>query len=206
MHKAEKPILSTWLVVIIGVMGLVLSWSTFPAQAEFDREPLLDIASGLNVLRDRLSYKLTLINPDNEDRKFYCSKPVYVFSNSGEFVTALEFYLIAATAEDQAKMKRLIQTLRQLDSSAKVYLKTLCNMCYRFPTEVGLAEKGREKRRIALEAVKLARTDLELQYNIALSQIAELRNSLLTQSPYAIINEEQSSGSESDDKNPSLIK
>ena len=212
--------------VIIGVMGLALAWPAFPAQAEpDDRAHLQAIASGLDVLRNELVYKLALINPDDKDHDFYCSAPVYFFSSSREFVVALEFYPIAATAEDQAKMENLIKTLRQLDSAAEIYVKTLRNICpalqknrmlllsplqeprYQeegtgqttpqqsyasgslapgsesdvFPSYAVVpseAEIVREQTRLARETAKLAWTDLELQYKVALNQIEEFRNHL----------------------------
>ena len=160
MHKTEKSTLGILMGIIIGVMGLALAWPAPPVQAQIERAQLLAIASGLDVLHDRLDYKRSLLNTFNKGSDFSCITPENIFSGSGELVVTLEFYLFAATSEGRAKIERLLQTFKQLDSAAEFYTKALWKSC-------------------RPHALALAWADLDMQYKVALDQIDELRNHVL---------------------------
>jgi len=130
-------------------MGLALVWPAAPVQAQIDRSQLLDIASGLDILRDRLTYKRSLLNTNEKGRDFSCGAPENFFSDSGEFMVALEFYLVATTSEGHAKIDRLLQTLKQLDSAAEIYVKAVRKSCRitQAPKDFKLTEADQERLR-----------------------------------------------------------
>ena len=110
------------LIIVIGLV--CLTWQPTVAYAQLDQAQLRNLVSGLDMLRDRLAYQRSLLDPDLAG-KYPQTNPDSFFSVPGEVELALEYLLFAATADDRAKVESFILTCKRLDSYTKAYAKTV---------------------------------------------------------------------------------
>ena len=147
----KKRLLIMLLNVFWAVVALALVWPSTPALARLERTQLLNIASSLKVLQERLIDKKILLNRDDRDHEFFWTVTDHGFPNYEEVRIALESALIGATTEDRAKVEGLLQSLEQLNSSATDYEKAVKKSQVRprqpEPKEIEMSESEEEKLR-----------------------------------------------------------
>ena len=107
------------------VIGLVFTLMSTTAQAELSREQLHSLVSGINILRDRLIYQRTMLNPDGEERNFTNTGSRFESLVPEEFEVALGYILLVATAEDRDKADHLLQIFKRLDKDTSSYRVTV---------------------------------------------------------------------------------